>query len=152
MLPLKGQLRAIIHQLTMETQLNVEPSSATDLRSRILKLPTPEVIEKMSRNELDHLQNRIENLLFDLDKSSNFRSKDRSLRDTSKKGIPPYRQPLLANKVSFKCPSCQRVYDNGKWETQDTTEGTFVDRYCPYCKNNKNIKSHNNWYNSYKNN
>jgi hypothetical protein len=136
----------------METQLNVEPSSAMDLRSRILKLPTPEIIEKMSRNELDILQNIVENLLFDVDKATNFRSKDRALRDISKKGIPPYRQPLLANKVFFKCPSCQRVYVDGKWEVRDTTECICADKYCPCCKNNKNIKSHNNWYNSYKNN
>ena len=100
MLPLKGQLRAIIHQLTMENMLNVEPSSMIDLRSRILKLPSPEVVNKMSRNELEHLQNGIEKLVFDFDKATNSRSKERALRDMSKKGIPPYRKPLLATKIS----------------------------------------------------
>ena len=133
----------------METPLDVEPSSMIDLRSRILKLPAPEAIEKMSRNELENLQNRVEALMFDLDKFSNIRSKERALRDTAKKGLPPYRKPLLANKVSFKCPSCQNVYNNGKWEAEDTTEGNFIDRYCPYCKNKK--KSYKNWYSVYKN-
>ena len=133
----------------METPLDVEPSAMIDLRSRILKLPTPEILEKMSRNELEHVQQLVEALIFDIDKASNPRSKERALRDFSKKNIPSYRKPLLANKVSFKCPSCQKVYDNEKWVTEDTAEGNFVDRYCPYCKNKK--KSYKNWYNIYKN-
>jgi hypothetical protein len=113
MLPLKGQLRAIIHQLTMETLPNIEPSSMIDLRSRILKLPTPEVIEKLSRNELEHLQQLVEELVFDMDKAGNSRSKERALRDTAKKGIPPYRKALLANKVSLKsCKNWYSIYKN----------------------------------------
>jgi len=147
MLPLKGQLRAIIHQLTMETPLDVEPSLMIDLRSRILKLPTPESIDKMSRNELETLQNRIEALVFDLDKASNIRSKERALRDISKKGIPPYRKPLLANKFTFKCPVCQRIYSNGRWVAGGDEEDLFIDRYCPSCQNKNTKKSHSNWYN-----
>jgi len=152
MLPIKGQLRAIIHQLTMETPLDVEPSKMVDLRSRILKLPVPEAIEKMSRNEIEHVQQLVEALIFDIDQASNPRSKERVLRDISKKGIPPYRKPLLANKVSFKCPSCQNVYENGKWQAEDVSEGNFIDKYCPYCKNKGVKKSYKNWYNIYKNN
>ena len=135
----------------METLLNVEPSSMVDLRSRILKLPSPETINRMSRNELEHLQNRLEVLVFDLDKASNSRSKERALRDISRKGMPTYRKPLLATKFQFKCPSCQRVYDNGEWKAEDTSEGNFMDKYCPSCKNPNVKKSYKNWYLTYKN-
>ena len=110
MLPLKSQLRAIIHQLTMETPLDVEPSSIIALRARLLTLPHPENIEKMSRNELEHVQQIVEELVFDIDKASNPRSKERALRDMSKKGIPPYRKPILAEQKSYK--NWYSVYKN----------------------------------------
>jgi len=149
MLPLKGQLRAIIHNLKMETLLNAETSSITDLRSRILKLPNPEIIEKMERNELENLQQLLEALVFDVDRSSNPRSEERALRDISKKGIPPYRKPLLATKFYFKCPSCKRKYVNGQWiSSGDNNDNeNVVDKYCPSCKNKKSFR---NWYNIYK--
>jgi hypothetical protein len=136
----------------METMLNVEPSEMVDLRSRILKLPVPELVNRMSRNDLEHLQNRLEALVFDLDKASNSRSKERALRDVSKKGIPTYRKPLLATKFAFKCPSCQRIYANGQWESEDVLDGYFLDKYCPACKKPSVKKSHSSWYSSYKNN
>lgn len=135
----------------MESMLNVDPSSMIDLRSRILKLPSPENVNKMSRNELEHLQNRIEKLVFDFDKATNSRSKERALRDMTKKGIPPYRKPLLATKMYFKCPSCQRIYNDGQWKAGDISEGNFIDRYCPYCRNKNSKKSYKNWYSIYKN-
>jgi len=131
MLLLKDKLRAIIHQLNMETLLNVDAPSVIDLRSRILKLPSPELVNKMSRNELESLQKKLEYIVFDLDQASNIRSKQKALRNIADKGIPPYRKPLLATKyISNDC----------------------LDKYCSYCKSKNVKKSYKNWYSFYENN
>lgn len=98
MLTFKDKIRAMCHQLKMDSLLNVESSHLSDLRSRIAKLPSPEKIAGMSKDELEALGNRMEHLIYDLDKASVPRSKQRALRDISVKGLPPYRKPLLASK------------------------------------------------------
>ena len=146
MLPLKDKLRAIIHQLRMETLLNADSSSIIDLRSRILKLPSPEIINKMSREDLESLQKRLERLAFDIDKASNIRSQERALVDISRKGIPSFRAPLLATKFTFKCPTCKRVYHNGQWVGEINDDDFCIEKHCPSCQNRNTKKSFNNWY------
>jgi len=89
--------------------------------------------------------------VYDLDKAGNSRSKERALRDISRKGISAYRKPLLATKFSFKCPSCKRIYSNGEWKSSNDDDGYFIDKYCPSCKNQSSKKSYKNWYSIYKN-
>jgi len=72
-----------------------------ELRSRILRLPSPEAISDLPREDLESLKKKVVNLIFDLDASSNIRSKDRAIRETIKKGIPPFREPLLAKHVNW---------------------------------------------------
>lgn len=109
---LRDKLRTIIHQLHMETLLNVGGSAIIDLRSRILKLPGPELVNKMSRGELESLQKILEHIIFDLDQASNIRSKQKALRDIAQKGIPPYRKPLLAIKDILKNKGVKKSYKN----------------------------------------
>jgi hypothetical protein len=99
MLNIRDKVRAMCHQLKMHSLLNVEQSAIFDLRSRIAKLPSPEQIASLPKDDLKSLNNRIEHLLHDIDEHSNHRSQQRALRETlQKNGLPPRRKPLLAGR------------------------------------------------------
>jgi hypothetical protein len=101
MLPLRDKIRAITHQLKMETLLNVDPLAVPEMRSRISKLPSPEEIAQISHKDLLKLRSVVDHLVFDIDKLTNSRSKNRALRELSYKGLPPFRKPLLAKNWYF---------------------------------------------------
>jgi len=147
---LRDNLRAIIHQLRMETLLNVEPSAIIGLRSRILMLPNPEKVNTFNKKELEKLRNIVEMLVFELDEATNHRSKDRAIRDMVKKNIGPYRKALLASKYVFKCPYCHKTLYNGKWQSgfSNSDDFNFLQLACPSCRNKKTLSK--NWYSFYK--
>jgi hypothetical protein len=97
MLTLRDKIRATCHYLRMNPLTMVNPSRERDIRTRIAKLPTAEVIASMPREELTGLKNRIDRLMFDMDISDDSRTKGHALRNMIDKGLPPRRVPVLAN-------------------------------------------------------
>lgn len=82
----------------MDSLQNVETTFLPDIRSRIAKLPSPEKIAGMPKDELKELDKRIQHLINDISNASVLRSKKRDLRETLLKEMPPYRKSLLASK------------------------------------------------------
>ena len=93
--PKVDKLRAICHSLKMQNFNNLDENCFVDIKSRIKCLPSAEEILKYSDEDLKELRNRVENLLFDIDRADNQRTKGYCLRHKVNKKMPPRRPPVL---------------------------------------------------------
>ena len=92
------KLRAICHSLKMKNLEGLDSNAQADLRSRISHLPSSEKILLMGADELEELRQRLDKLLFDMDRADNKRTVGYSLRHRVDKKLPPPSSPLLASR------------------------------------------------------
>ena len=97
MLPIRDKLRVICHDLRMRALSGIDDLSVfADLQNRINHLPSPESILVMKDDELLGLRNRLDKLMYDVDRADKRRTHDHAVRHWMDKGLPPYRKPLFS--------------------------------------------------------
>ena len=95
MLPLRDKLRVICHQIKMTTKPVSDETMSVRLAERIKCLPNAEHIASMKQGELKELQAQVSNLMLDIEQANTSRTHDGYVQSMSKKGLPPYRKPVL---------------------------------------------------------
>ncbi len=98
MASVRDKLRVICHSLKMRNLEGLDANAQADLRSRISCLPSAEKILRLSEDDLEDLRQRLDRLLFDMDRADNKRTFGYAIRHKVDKKLPPSSPPILASR------------------------------------------------------